>query len=177
MGPVDAGSDGETITGLERDVRRARLAQAAHFDALVGIRDAQTLRLTALNEALSRKLRDDRRTKFCLPLQQDDGFPPRLWLDDVSYVEMEPDPRTFRLVKQVRSGHETVAETRDLDEMVRKAQRFMVHRLIENQRETGPDSNGNARAISHMIMVWLAGFTFGALSLLLTGVMLGKISF
>ncbi len=168
---------GGRVSGFDREVRRARLAQAAHFDAVAGIRDAQTLRLAALNDELVQKMREEPRLAALLPLQMDSGFPPRLWLDDISYVEMEPDPRTFRLVRQDPAGHVTVAETRELREMVARIRTYASHRLIEAERIAGSRTNGNGRSLSQMIMIWLAGFTFGVLALLAAGVMLGKIGF
>lgn len=177
-GDHDASSGGG-VSGLERDVRRARLAHAAHFDALVEIRDAQTLRLAALQDALLKKVAGEARLKTLLPLQLETGFPPRLWLDNISYVIMEPDPRTFRLVRQAPEGHVTVAETRELSQMVREVRTYASHRLVEVERDTAGvvDGNGGARPLSQMLIIWLAGFTFGVLSLLLAGVMLGKVSF
>lgn len=165
------------ITGLDREVRRARLAQAAHFDALVSIRDAQTLRLAALHDELTARMRDEPRLKALLPLQMDTGFPPRLWLDDISYVEMEPDPRSFRLVRQDPSGHVTIAETREMREITSRIRTYAAHRLVEIERLTGGTSNGNSKSVSQLIMVWLAGFTFGVLALLAAGVLLGKVNF
>lgn len=178
--PEISSQDGQAegrISGLDREVRRARLAQAAHFDAVVSIRDAQTLRLAALHEELTARMRDEPRLKALLPLQMDTGFPPRLWLDDISYVEMEPDPRSFRLVRQEASGHITIAETRELREMVNRIRTYAAHRLVEAERVTGAGSNGNSKSVSQLIMVWLAGFTFGVLSLLAAGVLLGKVNF
>lgn len=165
------------ITGLDREVRRARLAQAAHFDALVSIRDAQTLRLAALHDELTARMRDEPRLKALLPLQMDTGFPPRLWLDDISYVEMEPDPRSFRLVRQDPSGHVTIAETREMREITSRIRTYAAHRLVEIERLAGGTSNGNSKSVSQLIMVWLAGFTFGVLALLAAGVLLGKVNF
>jgi hypothetical protein len=179
-GEQDASSGGG-VGGLDRDVRRARLAHAAHFDALVEIRDAQTLRLAALQDVLLKKMAEDPRLKNLLPLQLETGFPPRLWLDNISYIIMEPDPRTFRLVRQAREGHLKIAETRDMSQMFREVRAYASHRLVETERDaaasTDSNANGAARTTSQLLMIWLAGFTFGVLSLLLTGVMLGKVSF
>jgi len=165
------------ITGLDREVRRARLAQAAHFDALVGIRDAQTLRLAALHDELTARMRDEPRLKPLLPLQMDTGFPPRLWIDDISYVEMEPDPRSFRLVRQDQSGHVIIAETRELRDITNRIRTYAAHRLVEIERQAGKGSNGNSKSVAQFIMVWLTGFTFGVLALLAAGVLLGKVNF
>lgn len=179
-GTEDGGNGDGRVAGLDRDVRRARLAQAAHFDALVEIRDAQTLRLAALSDELDKTLRQDARLKALLPLQLDSGFPPRLWLDNISYVEMQPDPRTFRLVRQDTSSHVTVAESRNMRDIIGRIRTYAAHRLVETERVTGVgqgDGNGNSRAVSQLIMVWLAGFTFGVLALLAAGVLLGQIRF
>ena len=174
-GEDSSGSGG--LSGLDREVRRARLAHAAHFDALVEIRDAQTLRLAALHEELRSKFSREPRLRTLFPAQLEAGFPPRLWLDNVSYVEMEPDPRTFRLVRQERAGHLVVAETRDLQKMVRDIGKFAAHRLVEQDAGGNGGEHGNGRTPSQMVMVWLAGFSFGVLSLLALGVLLGKINF
>jgi hypothetical protein len=180
-GEQDA-SGGGSVGGLDRDVRRARLAHAAHFDALVEIRDAQTLRLATLQDVLRKKTAEEPQLKSLLPLQLETGFPPRLWLDNISYVIMEPDPRTYRLVRQAPEGHVTIAETRDISRMFREVRAYASHRLVETERDaaaasTDSNANGAARTTSQLLMIWLAGFTFGVLSLLLTGVMLGKVSF
>jgi len=165
------------VDGLDRDVRRARLAQAAHFDALVDIKDAQTLRLAALHENLRKQISKEPRLAGLLPLQMVDGFPPRLWIDNISFVVMEPDPRTFRLVRQDQAGHETILETRDMPEMIAKVREYASHALIEAQRGSRAIEAGSAPIMSQLVMAWLTGFTFGVLALLIVGVMLGRIVF
>ena len=165
------------VDGLERDVRRARLAQAAHFDALVDIRDAQTLRLDALQETLRKQISREPALARLLPLQMVDGFPPRLWIDNISFVVMEPDPRTYRLMRQEPAGHETIIETRDMAEMVAKVREYASHALIEAQRGEPASDTGGMRITSPMVMAWLTGFTFGVLALLILGIMTGRIVF
>jgi hypothetical protein len=157
-------------------VRRARLAQAAHFDALVDIRDAQTLRLAALDSELRRKLDRERDLAARLQVKLETGFPPRLWLDTVAYVEMEPDPRTYRLVRQGKDGHETVAEGRELPAMVSAIRSYAAHRMVEVDMAVTSDGNGLARSWPQVIIIWLTGFIFGVLSLLVAAVMLGKLN-
>lgn len=165
------------IDGLERDVRRARLAQAAHFDALVDIKDAQTLRLDALQGKLKKQISAEPRLAGLLPLQMADGFPPRLWIDNISYIVMEPDPRTYRLMRQEQAGHETVLETRDMSEMVSKVREYASHALIEAQRGEQSSESSGLRITSPMVMAWLTGFTFGVLAVLIAGIVTGRIVF
>jgi len=179
--PEISGDGGVTanrrIDGLERDVRRARLAQAAHFDALVDIKDAQTLRLDALQEKLRKQISSEPRLAGLLPLQMVDVFPPRLWIDNISYIVMEPDPRTYRLMRQEEAGHETILETRDIAEMVAKVREYASHALIEAQRGERASERGGLRITSPMLMAWLTGFTFGVLLLLIVGILTGRIIF
>ncbi len=167
----------QQIDGLERDVRRARLAQAAHFDALVDIRDAQTLRLDALQEKLRKHMSKEPRLARLLPLQMVDGFPPRLWIDNISFIVMEPDPRTYRLMRQEQVGHETILETRDLSEMVAKVREYASHALIEAQRGEQSSEKNGLRITSPMVMAWLTGFTLGVLVVLIAGIITGRIIF
>ncbi len=178
----EIGGDGSAdanrqVDGLERDVRRARLAQAAHFDALVDIRDAQTLRLDALHENLRKQISKEPRLARLLPLQMVDGFPPRLWIDNISFVVMEPDPRTYRLMRQEPAGHETIIETREMAEMVAKVREYASHALIEAQRAEPVSDTGSMQITSPMVMAWLTGFTFGVLALLILGIVTGRIDF
>ena len=173
--PASTGSGG--LSALDRDVRRARLAQAAHFDALVDIRDAQTLRLAALDSELRRKLDREPDLAARLQVKLETGFPPRLWLDTISYVEMQPDPRTYRLVRQVTDGHETVAEGRELPAMVSAIRHHAAHRKVEADRAAEASGNGLARSWPQVIIIWLTGFIFGVLSLLVAAVMLGTVNF
>ncbi len=167
----------QPVAGLEREVRRARLAQAAHFDALVDVRDAQTLRLSALHADLKVKLGKNQQLASLLPLQMENGFPPRLWIDDISFVIMEPDPRTFTLMRQDASGRETIFSTRQMPEMIAKLQEYASHRLIEKQRSEAASGNSGGAANAQIVMAWLTGFTFGVLGMLILGYLLGRISF
>jgi hypothetical protein len=110
-------------------------------------------------------------------LQLEDGFPPRLWLDNISFVIMEPDPRTFRLMCQDQTHHETVFETRDMPEMIARVRDYASNRLIERQRSDASSDDAGSRFSSQIFMAWLAGFVFGVLALLMLGVMTGRISF
>jgi hypothetical protein len=164
------------LSGLDRDVRKARLAQAAHFDALVEIRDAQTLRLVALKDALENEMREEPRLKALLPLQLAGEFPPRLWLDNITYVEMQPDPRTFRLVRQQENRHVTVHETRDLANMTRAIKNYASHRLVERELFDPSEENGKSRSVSQLLMSWLTGFTIGIMVMLMAGLLTGRLA-
>ena len=70
-----------------------------------GVGFQMVILLAALQDVLRKKTAEEPQLKSLLPLQLETGFPPRLWLDNISYVIMEPDPRTYRLVRQAPDGH------------------------------------------------------------------------
>ena len=90
---------------------------------------------------------------------------------------MEPDPRTYRMMRQEQAGHKTVLETRDMAEMVSKIREYASHALIESQRGLEISETGGLRITSPMVMAWLTGFTFGVLALLIAGMVTGRIVF
>jgi hypothetical protein len=165
---------------MNEELRKARLAQAAHLDAAADIRDAKTLRLTVLIDELSPHLagvalRGDR---FIDPIVVP-GEPPRLWIDMVAYVLMEPNPRTYRLQIDTAGGHETLLETRDRGEMRQYIIAYVAHRLVERERQFAFDSRvrqpaGKRYSGTALFLAWLSGFSIGLLALFALGLWLAK---
>jgi hypothetical protein len=162
MKPTDDGS-------FEDSLRRARLAQSAHFDALADIRDAQTLRLQALREDLAAVV-EDARLKDFTDLALIPGDPPKLWIDLVTYVVMFPDPRTYCLIQDRSSGHESLFSSRDRAEMVKSIGERIAHRLVERERMLQPGNNRQlivGHSSAALLLAWLSGFCLGAVVLLI----------
>src|SRR5262245_42341701 len=89
---------------LDGALRRARLAEAAHFEATLDIRDAQTLRLQVLKDELQPLVTSRPEAEAFFELALVPGDPPRLWLDFITSVVMAPDPRTYRLIEDSHAG-------------------------------------------------------------------------
>ena len=91
-------------------------------------------------------------------------YPPRLWIDMVSYVVMAPDPR-----------HETLCETGSLDEMAEAVISYMAHRLIEYQRR-GEQAPAEMPSTSFwnasLLLAWLSGLTTGVFAVLIALILL-----
>jgi len=175
-GPADPPSGGSS---LDRAIRKARLAEAAHFDALVDIRDAATLRLQVLKDDLQPVLRGRRETADFIELSLMQGFEPRLWVDLVSYVIMAPDSRTYRFQRDTSAAREVLFETADRKEMAEKITEYAAHRLIERQRlmvDAGKDVVPAAPGYGAvtLLLAWLSGFALGVLALFLAFAILSK---
>ena len=162
-------------------LKKARLSEAAQLDAITNLRDAGTLRLEALRDALLPQLRDNAQAQAMFELNVQDGDRPRLWIDLVSAVEMWPDPKTYALT-QHRDGHrETLFETRDLQEMQRFALGYLAHRMVAKERMAAGlrerRVGGPRYSLSEMIYVWLTGLLFGVLGLVAWALATGHLKF
>lgn len=155
-------------------MRDARLAQAAHHEAAIAIRDAQTLRLQVLLDELMPIVQARRESADFIQLALVPGDQPRLWIDLTSYIVMAPDPRTYRLVQDTRDGANVLFETKQREEMRKKATEFIAHRSIARQRELparlhhAPLATGRYSRAA-LILAWLTGFSFGVLALFVLG--------
>lgn len=160
-----------TRNPLDKAISHARLAQAEHLDALLEVRDAQRLRLVALRDDLAQIVNGHPEAGGCFELSIGLGEKPRLWLDMASYVLMEPDPRTYRLVQESRNARETICETDNRDEIIQAIVNHMAHRLVARSRETASVAPAlEVRRESNSLVValaWFSGFLVGALGLLI----------
>jgi hypothetical protein len=171
--------DRDQLTAALKD---ARMAEAAQLESLMGLRDAKSLRLEALRTALLPSLvgHPDIRALFELNVQP--GVNPRLWIDLVSSVVMEPDPRTYRLIQDRDSQRETLFETSDINHMVPFVTRYLAHRMVAHEKAAAGIPNTSVAvqsgySLGALVYVWVTGCTFGVLGLLVIAMLLGKLHF
>ena len=161
---------GTAEEGMQEVLRSARLLEAAHRDAGLAIRDSKTLRLAVLKDELTAALAtsDEARRLFDIALSP--GDPPRLWLDLISMVVMEPDYRTYRLVQDSNAGREILFETTDRAEMTAQVKQLLAHRLIARERQIAGTEPMPRIAINNstgsLVLAWLAGVMLGVLGML-----------
>ena len=163
---------------LDQALRQARLREAAHFEAALDIRDAETLRLQVLKDELAPIVASRREAEDFFELALVPGDPPRLWLDFITSVVMAPDPRTFRLIEDTHAGRETLLETQDRALMVERIRQHMAHRLIARSRWMAKPRKVlrlSGYSAGALILSWLSGFTLGVLALLIAGILLSRL--
>lgn len=145
---------------IGEDLRRARTAEAAHFEAVATFNDAKSLRLQVLKDELAGLAAEP----FELVLTP--GDTPRLWIDLITSVVMEPDPKTYRMVQDGQG----VIETTDAAEMVQQAKRIMAHGVIAQTRKAAVSrlsrGHGNRYSAATVLLAGGGGFAFGAVTLL-----------
>ena len=164
---------------FDEALREARLAEAARLDGIANIRDAQTLRLAALRDELRPLAAGEPRLAPFVQLSMMSEDPPRLWIDLVTSVAMEPGSRLYRLELDYPTGRVIVLETEDRDEMRRRVVQVLAHRVIERERAAlgtllSGDRSANRHSTAALILAWLAGFSLGVLALFTLGVWLAK---
>lgn len=161
--------------GLSGALRQARLSEAAHFEAVLDIRDAQTLRLQVLKDELVPVVKSNPDAASFVDLALVPGDPPRLWIDLITQIVMAPDPRTYRLVQDTPGGRQTLLETGDRKEMVEKVQQHVAHRMVAREREkvgvVAPKPTIIGHSTAALIFAWLSGFSIGVIALFVAGVL------
>lgn len=175
--PLSRPAAGES-TELDEALRQARLKEAAHFEAALDIRDAQTLRLQVLKDDLAPIVASRCEAQEFFDLALVPGDPPRLWLDLITSVVMQPDSRTYRLIEDSPTGREILYEARDRAQMVERIKQHMAHRLVARARRMARPSDEPIRrrySAGALILSWLSGFTIGFLALLIAGVLISRI--
>ena len=167
---------------LTKALREARLASAAKLDAALGLSDARALRLDALRAELAPIVAAHAEAKSLFDLNVQAGETPKLWLDLISSVVMEPDPRTYRLVLDQDNRRETLFESANINEMSAHVVKYLAHRIVAHEKMARgllltSDHGQKAYSVVDLVYVWITGAAFGVLGLMIAAMLLGKLSF
>ncbi len=166
---------------MMKALREARLAEASQLDSILALQDARALRLDALRAELVPQLANNAAARAMFDLNVQTGATPRLWIDLVSFVVMEPDSRTYRLVQDHEDRRSTLFETRDLQHMVQFATKYLAHRIIAREKAAlgitaMPMGSGKVHTRMDLVYVWVTGCVFGVLAMLVCAMLLGRTS-
>ena len=150
---------------FDSTLRQARAADAAHLEAVHAISDAASLRLQMLKDELAGIVAAAPQAREAFELALAPGDTPRLWIDLITSVVMEPDPKTYRLL---RDGH-GVFETADRAEMVQQVKLAMAHGIIARKRRAAvrglTDGASERYSAVALAVAGVGGFALGALAL------------
>jgi hypothetical protein len=167
---------------LTKALREARLAAASRLDATLDLADARALRLDALRAEIVPMIAGNAEARALFDLNVQPGATPKLWLDLISAVVMEPDPRTYRLVQDQDNRRETLFESADVKAMANYIVKYLAHRMIAHEKLARgllpmPGLAQNSYSLVDLVYVWITGAAFGVLGLLIAAMLLGKLSF
>ena len=165
---------------MKSALAEARGEQAARLEAVDNLRRAEEARLRELAVELEPVFADIADGNDLFVCQVVPGEPPRLWIDVLGYVMMDPDGRSYTLVMNAREGRSILAKTAEIKEISNHVVRYIAHRTLDRERAGSPASGQfspsmNRRyAISTVTLAWVCGFAVGgfvflALSLVLSG--------
>lgn len=135
------------VASLAAALRRARIENADRSGAAADLRSAEIAKLETLKERLAPILAQLPRDCDLFDVGVAPGDRPRLFIDQIGYVEMERDRRAYRFLQDTRHGRITIAESEDADVIIEAATAYMAHRLIERERALASDyASGGAAA-------------------------------
>jgi hypothetical protein len=164
---------------LAEAVRRAREAEAAHFDVVRGFADSKSLRLQVLKLDIEGLIKQDPDAPKLFELALIPGEPPRLWVDLVTSIVMEPDYRTYRLQQDLEWGREILLETQSRDDIVKFLRTYLAQRLVQRERQLvglkRPEMMVTGHSPAVVIYAWLTGFLLGLLATLVASISLGRL--
>ncbi len=132
-------------TPLREAVRQARIESAERTGVVVEMRDAEIARLEILNEALDPVFAEVPADLELFDRGISRGDLPRLWIDVVAHVAMGRDKHVYRFVQDSRYGRNVLAESPDVEEIVRAVTAYMARRIVEREWALG----GNGRLTEH----------------------------
>ena len=166
---------------LSGALRKARLAEAAHFEAVLGIKESKSLRLQVLKDEIAPVIAATPEAASVFDLALVPSEPPRLWIDLISFVEMEPDYRTYRLQQDNLGGREALFETANRAEMLDYLKTYLAHRMVARERHimrAAPQMQPMARyTTGAVVYAWFNGVILGILALVVAAISLGKLKF
>ena len=171
-------------TPLQQAVYQARVEAAERTDVVVDLRDAEWARLELLNSALDPLFEEIPRDVDLFDRGVTRGETPRLWIDAVAHVAMGRDKRLYRFLHDTRIGRHVLAESHDIDEMVRAITTYVARRLVERQRALDEDPDFIQRVAKsaaererqrrrwRALGAFLFGFVLGLAGLFAAGVLI-----
>jgi hypothetical protein len=157
----------------EGALKQARLAVAAHLDALSGVDDAKALRLDYLRDLLFKQLPADSEMRRSMVLRLPPEGEARLLLDARHAVVMAADGRGYRLEADVESRRQVLFEATSVDDMAHDILRRVAVAEVESaNRETG---SAPKDTWAQAALFFAVGVLFGATALAALAIYLKKL--
>ena len=137
-GAATAGKSSEP-SPLKEAMHAARIEAAERTSVVVDLRDAEVARLELLNEALDPLFVQIPPEVDLFDRGVSRGDTPRLWIDAVAHVAMGRDKRMYRFLHDTRIGRRVLAESHEIQDIVKAVTGYVARRLIERERALDED--------------------------------------
>ena len=180
----EAPGEGGQVSPLREAMHQARVEAAERTAVVVDLRDAEWARLELLNEALEPLFAEIPADVDLFDRGVTRGETPRLWIDAVAHVAMGRDKRVYRFLHDTRVGRRVLAESTEIDDIVRAVTSYVARRIVERQRALDEDPEFIQRVTRSVaererrrrrwraIGAFVLGFVLGLVCLLVAGVLL-----
>ena len=145
--PAAAPTAGEPrVASLATALRRARLHNASRAEAISDIRGAEIVRLELLRDAIEPVLEQlpDGCDLFDVAISP--GERPRLFIDQLGFIEIGRDGRGYRFLQDTRHGRIQICESEKSEAIVEAVTAYIAHRLIERDKALAFDFASGATA-------------------------------
>ncbi|SDT51953.1 hypothetical protein [Bradyrhizobium canariense] len=155
-------------TRLRDALRQARIEAADRTGVVVDLRDAEVARLEILNEALDPLFAQVPEQVDLFDRGVSQGETPRLWIDVVAHVLMGRDKRIYRFVQDTRFGRIVLAESHDVEIIVKAVTDYVARRMIEREHAlvvTPAAAPAPVEKPRRGFWMFVFGFIVGALAL------------
>jgi hypothetical protein len=136
----------QRVTSLSAALRRARIDNAARSNVLADLRAAEIARLEILREQLEPVLAQLPRDCDLFDVAVSPGERPRLFIDQIGFVELGQDCRTYRFLQDTRHGRINICDSDKPDPIVEAVTAYIAHRLIEREKALAADFASGAGA-------------------------------
>ncbi|MEM9734464.1 MAG: hypothetical protein AAF903_13405 [Pseudomonadota bacterium] len=122
------------VRDLKTAVNNARDRLADRADVVVDLKASETGRLELLANELQPVFDgvDETDDRFEFALSK--GERPRLWIDMTSFVAMGADKRSYRFIKDTRTGRIVLAETGDMEKAADIVSDYVAEKVLERER-------------------------------------------
>lgn len=154
-------------------ISRARRIEAAYFEPTRGYDDSEGLRLANLQAEMARFLAEKPGFARFSDIQLVPGEPPKLWIDLVTSVVMEPDYRTYRIQQEFGEKRSILLDTMRQDEALRFLKTYFIERRAlptggkpERARDSAGNGGTGSSGFSTVLFAWLSGLVLGLLIVL-----------
>jgi hypothetical protein len=172
------------VDAFTKALKEARLAEAAYLDATLDLHDARVLRLELLRNIILPQIKNHSEAHTFFNLNVQAGERPRLWLDLISAIEMEPDPKNYRLMQGKEATRECLYESRNPEQMASFVLKYLAHRMISQDKLlaslkplTENQKSSERYGIWDLVYVWATGVLLGALGLVAWAMAYGRMNF
>ncbi|RME99551.1 MAG: hypothetical protein D6773_12735 [Alphaproteobacteria bacterium] len=162
-------------SSLRAAISKARIEAAEDIDGTIDLRSAEFARLDLLKTALEDLFLEIPPDEDRFELALMPSNPARLWIDMLSYVEMDADCEAYRFVRNERAGRRVIVESHDIGVLRGRIAEYIARQMVARERQLSgladlpPERRRRRRSGWGYLLAFLLGAIAGAVALFAFG--------